>query len=151
MSIARFLKAFRHGYERLCRDTQCGFRLISIGLLLEIWTLLDWPTNAERICDRSCANKIGTIAALSLWCIGMAALWRSSDSDLVSPVYVCSTLASYMCHLFEIGKRETLALIMTVQLTVAILHVTVRRLQGEPSWQGSGRDGGSKKAQQKTR
>lgn len=65
--------------------------------------------------------------ALGLWFMGMTALWRSSDFDLVSPVCICSTTVQYICHLSEVGKREALALTMMAQLAIAIAYVGVRR------------------------
>lgn len=65
--------------------------------------------------------------ALGLWFMGMTALWRSSDFDLVSPVCICSTTVQYICHLLEVGKREALALTMMAQLAIAIAYAGARR------------------------
>lgn len=104
------------------KQTRHALWLLVLGGILEIWTVLDWPTNKEALASRSYPNKIATIAALWIWLAGMFKLWAGGDRNLVASTCACSTVVSYACLLFEVGKREALVVITVAQLGATSLY-----------------------------
>lgn len=103
--------------------TRHGLWLIVLSTILEIWTILDWPTNIEALGSRSYTNKTATLAALGFWLVGMFKLWSGGDRSLVASTCACSTVVSYACLLHEVGKRESLVVITVSQLAAAIVYL----------------------------
>lgn len=103
--------------------TRHGLWLIVLSTILEIWTILDWPTNIEALGSRSYTNKIATLAALGFWLAGMFKLWAGGDRSLVASTCACSTVVGYACLLFEVGKREALVVITVSQVGAAAFHL----------------------------
>lgn len=105
------------------RETRHGLWLILFSSILEIWTLLDWPTNVDDLPSRSYPNKIATLAAFGIWLAGLYKLWAGGDRALVASTCACSTVVSYACLLHEVGKREALVVITASQLGAAALYL----------------------------
>lgn len=103
--------------------TRRALWFVLMSSILEIWTVLDWPTSVGDLPSRSATNKLVTLAALGIWLAGMFKLWSGGDRSLVASSCACSTVVSYACLLFEVGKRESLVVITVSQLAAATMHL----------------------------